>query len=1029
MAHNPMLTRLSSLLSELEHDGESSAIKHIPGQPGWTWECNAGRQITFCSPEVKYILGIAPDEFIGKHIDNYRLTPESAQLLSNAFHNGHNPKEINVQYITNHGDILPATITIQPLVDSPGQSDISPWNGFVRIIAESTEPDQHPSSLPATSEPDTSPFPSGLPPMSTSRGKPLGYLAHQDKILPAEKPLTEIGKESIQYKRLLYSHAGEDEPATIAVPAQLHDNSANLVLEFIDSQSSRQWSEDELALVEQVTDQLTLALENAQLFRQTQIQAEELNLLRQVSLELAREQYDLKSVMEIIIRRATELLDSDTGAIWLWSDSEEQLILQSAYSAGNFARDLSKIEINDELHRIAFQNRKAQTVNNYLRWGESTDLPAVGSPVPAIVVPLIWQTKGIGVLLLTRDDQAFQFTPNERHLIELLAAQAAAVIQNATLFDQTQKALEETDLLYKASAELNASMSYRDILNVLRNYTILGNHSSEVTINLYDRPWSDADSPEWYDQIAQWTPGKDSQQNPVRQPINTIPSAEKLLSARSITIIEDVTADTRLNQTSRRFFTNHHKAQSLVFTPLVTAGQWLGHITAIYPQSTRFMETAIRRLATLSGQAAIAVQNLRLLDETRRRADELQTAAEIARDTTGTLSLDILLSRTAELIRERFKHYHTAIFLTDENGRFAYPSVLSNISSRELIQHQIKIPVGSNTVIGYVTQVGEPLLVNDTSQDPLHLPDPLLPDTRAEVGIPLKIGERVIGALDVQSSRVNAFTPNDISVLQILADQIAVAVENARSYQISLEAMEEMRKADQLKSQFLANMSHELRTPLNSIIGFSRVILKGIDGPINETQEQDLEAIYGSGQHLLNLINDILDLSKIEAGKMELSLVDQVQVDDLIHSILSTASGLVKDKPIEIVCEIPPRLPTVRADPLKIRQVLLNLVSNAAKFTDQGSITIRAEEMTSDSDTRYMKVSVIDTGQGISIEDQKKLFLPFSQVDASPTRKTGGSGLGLSICRHLIEMHNGQIGVKSEVGMGSTFYFTIPTTD
>jgi signal transduction histidine kinase len=150
-------------------------------------------------------------------------------------------------------------------------------------------------------------------------------------------------------------------------------------------------------------------------------------------------------------------------------------------------------------------------------------------------------------------------------------------------------------------------------------------------------------------------------------------------------------------------------------------------------------------------------------------------------------------------------------------------------------------------------------------------------------------------------------------------------------------------------------------------------------------------------------------------------------VDDLIHSILSTASGLVKDKPIEIVCEISPRLPVVRADPLKIRQVLLNLVSNAAKFTDQGSITVRAEEMTGENDARFVRVSVIDTGQGISIEDQKKLFLPFSQVDASPTRKTGGSGLGLSICRHLIEMHNGQIGVESEVNMGSTFYFTIPT--
>ena len=914
------------------------------------------------------------------------------------------------------------------MVATAQMEQTSVWNGVVRVITEKPELIQK-AGMPAALEPDTKPLPPDQSPLAAGRGKPAGYLAHQDDIVPAENILTDLGKESIQYQRLLYAHADRDEPATIAAPARLHDNSTNLILEFIDTQSSRQWSEDELALVGQVTDQLTLALENAQLFKQTQIQAEELSLLRQVSLELAREQYDLQSVVEIIVRRATELLDSETGAIWLWNDSASQLVLQSTYSSESFFRDTTNVKINDELHRLAFQNRKTQVVQNYQHWGESPNLPINGSPLPAVAVPLIWQTQGIGVLLISRDDPTLPYTPSERHLIELLAAQAAAVIQNATLFDQTQKALEETDLLYKASAELSVSMSYSDILNVLRSYTILGNQSSEVTINLYDRPWTGIDTPEWYDQIARWASGNETLQVPARYAISTIPSAEKILSAGSLTIIEDVSVDPRLNVSTREFLSKQLKAHCLVFTPLVTAGQWIGHITAIYPQPEHFIETAIRRLATLAGQAAIAIQNLRLLDETRRRADELQTAAEIARDTTGTLSLEILLSRTAELIRERFNYYHTEIFLSDDIGRYAYPNVLSQQYSGDLFQHSKRITVGSNTVIGYVTQVGEHLLVNDVTQDPLHLPDPLLPETRAEVGIPLKIGDRVIGALDVQSRQVNAFTPNDISVLQILADQIAVAVENARSYQISLEAMEEMRKADQLKSQFLANMSHELRTPLNSIIGFSRVIIKGIDGPINETQEQDLQAIYGSGQHLLSLINDILDLSKIEAGKMELSLVDQVQVDDLIHSILSTASGLVKDKPIEIACEIMPKLPTVRADPLKIRQVLLNLISNAAKFTDQGSITIKAEAVSGESGDSYVKVSVIDTGQGISIEDQKKLFLPFSQVDASPTRKTGGSGLGLSICRHLIEMHNGQINVQSEAGRGSTFYFTIPATE
>ena len=263
-------------------------------------------------------------------------------------------------------------------------------------------------------------------------------------------------------------------------------------------------------------------------------------------------------------------------------------------------------------------------------------------------------------------------------------------------------------------------------------------------------------------------------------------------------------------------------------------------------------------------------------------------------------------------------------------------------------------------------------------------------------------------------------------MLQTLADQLAIAVENARSYELSLNAVDEMRKADQLKSQFLANMSHELRTPLNSIIGFSRVIIKGIDGPITELQQQDLTAIYNSGQHLLNLINDILDLSKIEAGKMELNFEENVNLSDLINSVMSTVAGLVKDRPIQLYRELSTDLPGVRADPLKIRQVLLNLLSNAAKFTEQGSITIKASLQPGVEQQPEVLISVTDSGAGISPEDVKKLFQAFSQVDASATRKTGGSGLGLSISRHLVEMHGGRIGVDSEVGKGSTFYFVLP---
>jgi signal transduction histidine kinase/DNA-binding response OmpR family regulator len=300
-----------------------------------------------------------------------------------------------------------------------------------------------------------------------------------------------------------------------------------------------------------------------------------------------------------------------------------------------------------------------------------------------------------------------------------------------------------------------------------------------------------------------------------------------------------------------------------------------------------------------------------------------------------------------------------------------------------------------------------------------------LPDTRSEATIPLRIGQRIIGALDIQSTTINAFTQDIIDVLQALADQIAVAIDNARSYELAQQAIAEMRELDRLKDQFLANMSHELRTPLNSIIGFSRVILKGIDGPVTELQEQDLNAIYNSGQHLLRLINDILDLSKIQAGKMELAF-DDVNLSELLQSVIPTAAGLIKDKPIQLIQNIAPDIPIIRADSMRIRQVVLNLLANAAKFTEEGSITVGAGVQMNKEGQPEAVVKVTDTGPGISPEDQKKLFQAFSQVDASPTRKTGGSGLGLSICLRLIELHGGHIGVNSEPGKGSTFYFTLP---
>lgn len=409
----------------------------------------------------------------------------------------------------------------------------------------------------------------------------------------------------------------------------------------------------------------------------------------------------------------------------------------------------------------------------------------------------------------------------------------------------------------------------------------------------------------------------------------------------------------------------------------------------------------------------------------KRRSDYLAASSEIGRLVTSTLDLNTIFTRTVNLISERFGFYFASIYIMEETGFNVLLREATGEAGEAMKAQRYSVPVGASSIIGKVSESGEAMLVNDISNEPLHQPNPLLLDTQSEAAVPLRIGTRIMGVINIQSTQTFAFTQDDISVLQSLADQVAVAIDNARSYELSQQLIKDLREVDALKSQFLANMSHELRTPLNSIIGFSRVILKGIDGPITDLQQQDLTAIYNSGQHLLGLINDILDLARIEAGKMELNF-EEVHIAELATSVLSTAKGLVKEKPVQLMQIIPSDMPAIRGDTMRVRQILLNLISNASKFTDEGSITVQAMTQKAPNGRMEALINVIDTGPGISAEDQEKLFKAFSQVDGSATRKTGGSGLGLSICANLTQLHGGRIGVTSEVGKGSIFWFTIP---
>ncbi len=637
----------------------------------------------------------------------------------------------------------------------------------------------------------------------------------------------------------------------------------------------------------------------------------------------------------------------------------------------------------------------------------------------AVAILPLWASKyQLGVLLLM-SEELHTFTGREIRSFPPLIDQMATSIENLRLFKQTQDALSETALLYQISNGIAQAVDLHDLIRLVGK-TLLAGNADLITIlrvtQFADEEPSELEIVGVYDTRGEYDPSG------LRLPVADLPLVQSI--GTEVMVLNDITT-MQSDPVSRKTLLRLDVLAACI-VPLRSAGRLVGLLVTASRRPVTFKNDYVHLLQVASSGVAVAIERQRLLEEARRRALELQTAAEITRDTTSTLSLDRLLQRMVNLVKERFNFYHVSIFLNEEGSSNAVIIELTGDTGRILKERSYKVKAGSRSAIGQVLATGAPVVINDASHSEIFTYMPMLSDTRSEISLPLKLGERILGVLDAQSTQVNSFAPGDVTVFQTLADQIAIAIDNARSYELVQKAVEDMREVDRMKSQFLANMSHELRTPLNSIIGFSRVILKGIDGPINDIQQQDLGAIYNSGQHLLNLINDVLDLSKIEAGKMELSFAE-IDITEIINSVMSTASGLVKDKPVELKKIVPENMPKVRGDNTRIRQVLLNLISNVAKFTDEGAVTIEVSIKPGKSGKLELFIEVTDTGPGIAGEDQHKLFQPFSQVDDSPTRKTGGTGLGLSICRSLMEMHGGDIGLNwSEVGKGSRFYFSLP---
>jgi PAS domain S-box-containing protein len=455
-----------------------------------------------------------------------------------------------------------------------------------------------------------------------------------------------------------------------------------------------------------------------------------------------------------------------------------------------------------------------------------------------------------------------------------------------------------------------------------------------------------------------------------------------------------------------------------------SAGQILGHLAVLDEQPLRDELGTMAILRIFAARAAAELERKHVEDKLARRVTELETVAKVGTAVSTNLNAQELLQAVVDLTKSSFELYHVHIYLLDEVEERLVLTAGADEVGRQLVAEGWTIPLDhSRSLVARTSRTRQGVIANNVGDSPEFMPNALLPYTRAEMAVPMCIGNRLLGVLDVQADKVNYFTPDDVRVYTILATQVAVALQNANLYAEQAATVVRLREVEQLKSAFLASMSHELRTPLNCILGFTDVILMGIDGPLTATMESDLNLVQKSGHHLLSLINDVLDMAKIEAGKMSLS-PERFDLRELLAEVVDIIGSLAREKSLDLqlICDCAQQL-ELEADRTRLRQVFLNLVGNAIKFTTKGGVTIDAVHQNGG-----MLISVRDSGDGISPEKSQLIFEPFHRLDNPASQQTAGTGLGLPISRRLVELHNGRLWVESSgiAGEGATFFVELP---
>ena len=647
----------------------------------------------------------------------------------------------------------------------------------------------------------------------------------------------------------------------------------------------------------------------------------------------------------------------------------------------------------------------------------SKTIGAGGTQRAVLAVPLMRAGRALGVVVLRRTEPR-AFSDRQIELTETFANQAAIAIENVRLYNETRESLEQQTAIADIHRVISESPTdVRPVLDAIARSASTYAAAEDTAVVL----------------ARDGVLVPEAHHGPMPMPLATpiergSVTGRAFLEARTIHV-PDVTATDEYPTSAVNAGLTGQRA--LLVTPLIRSGTTTGGILVRRRIPRAFTARQVELVETFANQAAIAIENVRLFNETRESLEQQTAISEVLKTISRTVfdldpTLRAVVENAARLVGADFAWMSRRVgdsFTPPGTARWARTPELA--ASFEDLPTDIRPPVvalPSGSLMSRLIATGDSLNIADAREHPgLVDASPTVKATgaRSVLGVAVRSENVMLGAFVLARVDVRPFNSHDLKLAETFADQAAIAIKNVSLFNEIQQKSRELEVANRHKSEFLANMSHELRTPLNAVIGFSEVLGQGIFGDVNEKQKEYLEDILSSGKHLLSLINDILDLSKIEAGRMDLE-PSTFSLANALDSGLMIVRERASRHGISLKAAVPPDLPPVVADERKVKQILFNLLSNAVKFTpDGGRIDVRVAAENGD-----VRIDVQDTGIGIAPEDQSRIFTEFQQVGRERSRE--GTGLGLTLSKRYVELHGGRLWVESTPGKGSTFSFTLP---